>query len=116
MTKTYIGLILAICMISTMFVGAVSAHENDQALSVKINNFFELNLPSYDAASPDCNYKWVWTYDNEHISIYTNEGNLVFKALKIGKTTMLAQLHEINKRTGADKVVKTVSYSVDIKK
>ena len=102
MLKKYLGIIVAIGLILTLFSGAVSATAAE-SLTVKTGSFNDLNIPDIPENLKN-NVKIVPVYDNEFVEMYTSrDGKVTFKALKKGITTIMIQL--IN--TSNDEVIKT---------
>ena len=109
--------LLSLFVIGNATLGCVSADTlDDKTVDVKVNDLFELNLPTYLKTEGKF-YYWSPTFDNEHMYAYNDmeNGNWCFKALKKGKTIMLMQLYEINVDNNTSNLKKTVSYTINMK-
>ena len=107
--------ILSTFLIVMAMVGSASAQTTINK-NVRLNKYIEINAPSYGNKTPGCTYDWNYAYDHSKIDLYIDQdGNIILKPLKTGKTEIIVELKETNLANGKSRTIQTTKYKVRVK-
>lgn len=117
-TKTYIkgtiGILCAFLIVMAM-VGSASAQTTIKK-KVRLNKYLEINSPIYENKTLGYTYEWNYAYDHSKLDLYMDQdGNVIIKPLKRGKTEIIAELKETNIASGKTRTIETIKYKIRVK-
>lgn len=116
-TKTVkiLGILSAFLIVMTM-VGSASAQTTINK-NVRLNKYIEINTPIYANKTQGCTYDWNYAYDHSKLNLYMDQdGNIIVKPLKTGKTEIIVELKETNTLSGKTRTIQTIQYKINVKK
>ena len=94
-TKIYIKGTLSILfafLIVMAMVGSASAQTTINK-NVRINKYLPITAPLYENKTEGCIYDWNYAYDHSKLDLYIDQdGNIIIKPLKRGRTIIIAEL------------------------
>ena len=112
--KGILSILCAFLFVMAM-VGSASAQTTIYK-KVRLNKYLELKAPIYENKTPGCIYDWNYAYDHSKLDLYIDQdGNVIVKPLKRGRTEIIAELKETDIASGKIRTIQTIKYKIRVK-
>lgn len=113
--KGILGILCALLIVTAM-VGSASA-QTTITKKVRLNKYLELKAPIYENKTQGYAYDWNYAYDHSKLNLYIDQdGNIIIKPLKKGKTEIIVELKETNISNGKTRTIQTIKYIIHVQR